>query len=471
MRRHFPSGFLWGSATAALQIEGATSADGRGTSVWERFCQDHPERIFESATPDVACDHYHRYREDVGWMEKFHHNSYRFSIAWPRVVPEGRGRVNKAGLEFYDRLIDALLEAGVKPNVTLYHWDLPLALAEDGGWENPETVHAFVEYAQHCFDRFDDRVELWSSINEPAWTVLNGYLTGLHPPCKTDRRAALLAAHHLLAAHGKVCARRPCGIALNLSPVYPISDREADRLAAHRADQILNDWFLEAVLTGHYPEDLLTLYEELSIAPQSPHSLTEAVPSFLGVNYYYPHHARAGAAGDNFHINNSGNPSDACKFSLQGCFDLVRNPRGRYTDWAWEIHPETLTELLNRISKKAPDLDLYITENGIGLADQVLDGRVDDQPRIEFLAEHLTAIHTAIAAGAKVKGYYMWSLMDNFSWINGYKKRYGFLHVDRETMERTPKKSAFWFAGVAESNHLVAPESGVHAKREPGHRC
>jgi len=459
MTLQFDSDFLWGSATAALQIEGATETDGRGPSVWDRFCALHPERIHEGATPRRACDHYHRSTEDVDWISRLGHNSYRFSIAWPRVVPNGSGEVNVAGLDFYDRLVDALLARGIEPNITLYHWDLPLPLAEDGGWENPRTVDHFENYAQLCLERLGDRVSLWSSINEPAWTVLNGYLTGLHPPCKQDRKAALLAAHHLLVAHHKVCARRPCGIALNLSPVYPVSDSEADVRAASTADQVLNGWFLEAVVNGRYPEDLVELYDSRGLLPESSHQLQHTKPSFLGINYYYPHHARAEASTDRFHINNSGDPSESCKFSLKGCFELVKNPGGRYTDWAWEIDPETLTTLLKRVTRMAPGVDLYVTENGIGIPDQLKDGEVNDEARIQFVKEHLQAIHAAVRSGCPVKGYYMWSLMDNFSWINGYKKRYGFLYVDRETMERTPKKSAWWFRKVARTGRLESGES------------
>ena len=454
----FPNRFRWGSATAALQIEGATDADGRGTSVWEEFCQQHPERIYQGATPEVACDHYHRYQEDVGWMKKLHHNGYRFSIGWPRVLPQGKGAVNAKGLDFYDKLVDELLSAGVEPNITLYHWDLPLPLAREGGWENPKTVDAFVQFAEACFQRLGDRVELWASINEPAWTILNGYLTGLHPPCKSNRKAALLAAHHLLAAHAAVSKVRPCGIALNFSPVYPASGSKADVAAAQRADLILNDWFLHPVVKGCYPPELVDLYQSLGLMPESPHAIDSAPPSFLGLNYYYPHHARAGAESDQFHINNSGNPDEACKFSLKGCFDLVKNPNGRYTDWAWEIHPETLTKLLLKVSAASPNTPLYVTENGIGLPDQLVNGRVNDSARIDFVREHLVAIHKAIEAGADVRGYYMWSLLDNFSWINGYKKRYGFLYVDRETQQRTPKNGALWFAEVAKSGALPIEE-------------
>lgn len=448
--KNFPPDFLWGSATAALQVEGAASLDGREDSVWDEFCRQHPDKIHQAATPELACDHYRRYAEDVDWMRQLGHNTYRFSLAWPRIIPQGAGAMNPAGLDFYDRLLDKLLEAKIEPNVTLYHWDLPLTLAQRGGWENPETVDAFVHYAQVCFDRFGDRVQLWSTINEPAWTVLNGYITGLHPPCKNDRKAAILAAHHLLCAHGQVASLRPCGIALNLSPVTPATDSEADKAAAERADQILNQWFIQAVLEGTYPSNLLQLYGELGLAPESPLQLVKVKPSFLGVNYYYPHHARAEALKDDFFINNHGDTQEACKFALEGCFEMVKNPKGRYTDWAWEIDPDTLRTLLLQIHNRVPEMDVYITENGIGLREEVKDGEVDDQARIDFLKEHLTAIHQAMQEGVKVKGYYMWALMDNFSWINGYKKRYGFLHIDRDTLERTPKKSAFWYRDMIE---------------------
>ena len=224
--------------------------------------------------------------------------------------------------------------------------------------------------------------------------------------------------------------------------------------AARRADLVLNDWFLEAVVDGVYPAELLELYQSLGLAPQSPHLLCEGAPAFIGVNYYYPQHARAEAPSDQFHINNSGNPDDDCKLSLEGCFSMVRNPKGRYTDWAWEIHPETLLRLLKHIDHKAPGIDLYITENGIGLPDELVEGVVDDQKRIEFVTEHLLAIHQAIEEDCPVKGYYMWSLMDNFSWINGYKKRYGFLHIDRETMQRTAKRSAYWFRDIIHKNGI-----------------
>lgn len=453
----FPDGFLWGSATAAIQIEGAAAADGKGPSVWDQFCRDHPEKIHLAATPETACDHYHRYREDAEQMARMGHNAYRFSISWPRLLPRGRGTVNRAGLDFYDRLLDELCARGISPNATLYHWDLPLPLALDGGWESPATVDAFVEFAQICFDRLSDRVDYWCTLNEPAWTLLNGYVTGLHPPCKHDLKAGVLASHHMMVAHhraARACAGRGrVGMAVNLSPVYPATDREADIRAAERANGVLNYWFLEPLLSGRYPEETVRLYERRGLLPENL-DLDPVPADFVGVNYYYPHYAVDAPPESNFHLNISGDRNEKCHFALADCFAFVANPEGRYTDWNWEIKPEALEELLLNLERRYPGTLMLVTENGIGLQDKLENGTVDDSPRIEFVREHLAAIHRAIQSGAKVGGYYMWALMDNFSWLNGYKKRYGFLYVDHQTLERTPKKSAAWFREVARANRL-----------------
>lgn len=453
----FPQNFLWGSATAAIQIEGAASLDGKGPSVWDHFCRDHPERIYQQATPETACDHYHRYLEDVALIKALDHNAYRLSLSWPRLLPSGRGRPNPAGLDFYDRLFDELTAAGITTNVTLYHWDLPAELVS---WEDPRTVEAYLEFALLAFQRFGDRVDYWCTFNEPAWTILNGYVTGLHPPAKHDLKAAVLCSHHMMKAHhlakslyrgqGKV------GIALNLSPIYPATEDPTDREAAKLADGVLNRWFLDAVAKGVYPQDILEVYEGRGLLPVDP-ELPSTDLDFLGVNYYYPHRAAASPAHNEFHLNNSGRPEEECKFSLAGCFAFVSNPKGRFTDWNWEIDPDALEDLLLRLHRDHPDLPLMITENGIGLPDRIVNGEVDDTARIEFVSRHLAAVHRAIGAGCRVEGYFMWSLMDNFSWINGYKKRYGFLYVDRDTLRRTPKKSATWFAEVARNNSLAEP--------------
>lgn len=459
MQFAFPQDFVWGSATAALQIEGATAEDGRGASVWDVFCREHPERIHQGATPDVACDHYHRMPEDVARMAALGHNGYRLSLSWPRIDPQGDGTWNAAGLAFYDRLLDALVERGIAPNVTLYHWDLPARLGDLGGWENPETVERYLAYARTCFERYGDRVTLWATLNEPSWTTLNGYVTGLHPPCRQDVRAALVVAHHFLTAHARAVQiyhglgqGGGIGIALSLSAVRPATPREEDRKAAKKADGALNRWFMEPVLLGRYPADIQEWYAGCGLLPPGRLEFPLDTVDWMGVNYYYPQYAAADASETAFHINTSGNPDEDCHFSVAGEFRFVRNPRGRYTDWNWEIDPEGLHELLLRVQQYRPGLPVYVTENGIGLDDRLVDGVVDDGARIDFVREHLEAVHRAMQDGVNVRGYYMWSLLDNFSWINGYKKRYGFLYVDRETLERTPKRSATWFRDVAR-NH------------------
>ena len=476
----FPQGFVWGSATAALQIEGR---EGRGLSVWDEFCDRFPERIFEAATPRLACDHVRRWADDVAWMQRLRHTGYRFSISWPRVDPHGAGAFSTAGLDFYDRLIDALLEAGIAPNATLYHWDLPLALGKAAcawnraqseasdpsallGWEDPRTVERFAAYARVCFQRLGDRVTLWGTLNEPAWTILNGYVTALHPPALHDYRAAVLASHRLLQAHDAAVRGfresgrdGAIGICLNISPVLPASDGPGDAQAARLADGLLNRWFLEPVMRGTYPQDVLDFYARRSLLPEGVAEQRIARCDWLGVNYYYPHHASADSTRTEFSINNTGRAHEPCRLSIEGLFRFVRNPRGRYTDWAWEIDPDALELVLREVHAICPDMPLYITENGLGLDDAWVDGEIDDAPRIAFVRDHLAAVHRAIEAGVDVRGYYMWSLLDNFSWINGYKKRYGFLHVDRETLARTPKRSAHWFAEVSESNAVAVDVS------------
>jgi 6-phospho-beta-glucosidase len=468
MYHQFPEGFVWGSATAALQIEGATSEDGRGPSVWDRFCAEHPERIFGGAAPDIACDHYHRWAEDVALMREMGHTGYRFSIAWPRLFPGGDDRFNPAGAAFYDRLIDALLAAGIEPNVTLYHWDLPAALGDRGGWEAKATIDAFLTYAERAFQLYGDRVKRWATLNEPAWATLNGYVTGLHPPARRDFRAAVAVAHHLLVAHARAVGiyhrlerehrwGGQIGLVLNMSRIYPATDSPADRDAAHLADGILNRWFIDPPLLGRYPADILALYRRHNLLPawdaEELLVFQEDTLDFIGVNYYYPHHASAVAPQTSFALNTSGDPKDQGAFSIAGLFQFVRNPRGHFTDWDWEIAPEGLYDLLIRAQHYRPGIPIYVTENGIGLSESPdAAGRIDDQARIDFVRDHLKVVHQAITDGANVRGYYMWSLMDNFSWINGFKKRYGFLYVDRETLERRRKASSYWYQQVAASN-------------------
>lgn len=459
----FKKDFVWGAATAALQIEGATKEGGRGDSQWDVFCRHYPDKIFEAATPDIACEHYHRYREDVALIKELGHTGYRLSIAWTRIFPQGVGEVNPEGVAFYRALFEALTLSGIEPNVTLYHWDLPQALAEQGGWENPATIDHFVHYAETCFRLFKDQVKVWVTLNEPGWTTLNGYVTALHPPLKHDYRAAVKVAYHFMVAHSRAVERfrvlnQPgqIGIVLNMSTVYPATQSDEDKVAAHLADGVLNRWFIDAALLGHFPSDIIDFYQEKNLLPFMESidlaCIQKNTVDFIGVNYYYPHYASHVATKTQFGLNNTGVNTDDCHFSIAGLFQFVKNPQGKYTDWGWEIDPEALYALLQRAEMYRPGISIYVTENGIGLQDVLTkEGRVEDDARIDFVREHLKVIHRAIAEGINVKGYYMWSLMDNFSWINGYKKRYGFLYVDRKTMQRYKKKSALWFREVIEN--------------------
>jgi 6-phospho-beta-glucosidase len=464
MRIQFPTDFIWGSATAALQIEGATLEDGRMDSQWDVFCREHPERIWQQATPEIACDHYHRWEEDVSLMRDFGHNGYRLSIAWPRIIPSGDGAVNPLGIAFYRRLFAALLAAGIEPNVTLYHWDLPQTLAADGGWENPRTMAAFLRYARICFEAFGDQVKLWATFNEPSWSTLNGYVTALHPPLKHDYRAGVQVAWNLMLTHARTVklfhemgSPGKIGIVQNMCPVYPAADTPADREAARLADALYNRWFIDPALLGDFPPEALNLYKQHGILPEMKFAdldlFQQDSVDFIGVNYYFPHYASANASETRFGLNTSGNKDEDCEFSIKGLFKFVKNPKGRYTDWAWEIYPPGLYDLLARAHQDRPGLPIYVTENGIGAQETLNEQHtVDDQMRIDFVREHLEVMHRAIGEGMNVCGYYMWATLDNFSWINGFKKRYGLFFVDRDTLDRHPKKSAYWYRDVAR-NH------------------
>jgi beta-glucosidase/6-phospho-beta-glucosidase/beta-galactosidase len=457
----FPATFLWGAATSALQIEGATAADGRAPSVWDEFCRERPERIHGAASPESACEHYRRWREDVDWMKRLGLTAYRFSIAWPRVLPEAGGAVNAAGMDFYDRLVDALGEAGIEPMATLYHWDLPAALGRAGGWEAPGTITTFLRFAEACAARLGDRVRLWCTLNEPGWSTLHGYVTGLHPPSRHDYAAAIRVAHHLMVAHARAAqllharAAAHVGLALNLSPVRAAGPGEAEEAAARLADGVLHRWFSEAAALGRYPPDVLAFYESRGLLPQLQpgdlDALARAPLDFLGVNYYFPLYVTADAPATRFSLNTSGDsgPEDEGLLAIRGLFRLVRNRAGRHTAWGWEVDADGLRTALEAVEALRPGLPLYVTENGLGL-DEAEPGRgARDEERIAFLRDHLQAVGRALAAGLDVRGYFVWSLLDNFSWLNGYKKRYGLLHVDRQTLRRTPKASALWYRNVA----------------------
>jgi len=441
----FPKGFIWGVATAAYQIEGAWNEDGKGESIWDRFSHT-PGKIADGDTGDVACDHYHHWREDVALMKELGLHAYRFSVSWPRLLPEGRGRVNAAGLDFYSRLVDALLEATIEPFITLYHWDLPQALQDQGGWPARDTAEAFVEYADLVTCRLGDRVKHWITFNEPFVSAFVGYLEGRHAPGHSDLDEALAAAHHLLLAHGwavPVIRRNSPGaqggITLNLSGQTPASPSVADRAAAWLRDGVINRWFLDPLSARGYPADIVQHYGNPMDFVQAGDLEAIAVPlDFLGVNYYTRGVVRSSVVTE-------------AENAPRTVF-----PNPDRTEMGWEVYPEGLYEILGRVHFDCRFPALYVTENGAAYPDQIgPDGQVDDPLRAAFLKEHLEAAARAIEAGVPLHGYFAWSLMDNFEWAHGYSKRFGLIYVDYQTQRRILKTSAHWYSQVIAANAVV----------------
>ncbi|MDT0347037.1 GH1 family beta-glucosidase [Streptomyces litchfieldiae] len=447
----FPEGFAWGTATASYQIEGAVHADGRLPSVWDTFSHT-PGKVHLNQTGDVADDHYHRYPEDVSLLADLGVSHYRFSLAWPRIQPEGYGPLNGAGVDFYSRLVDELLDHGITPWVTLYHWDLPQTLEDAGGWPRRETAEHFAEYAALIHQRLGDRVSDWTTLNEPWCAAFLGYASGIHAPGRTDGAAAVRAAHHLMLGHGlAVRALRDqgansLGVTVNLYPVDPATDSAADRDAARRIDGLMNRFFLDPLLRGSYPDDV---QKDISETVGTEHILdgdlaTIATPlDFLGVNYYSRHVVRAGTT-----------PSRPSHWVGSEEVEFVK--RGvPVTEMGWEIDPDGLYETLTRVWREYGPPPLYVTENGAAFADEVTrDGRVHDEDRRKYLEEHFRAAHRAIGEGVDLRGYFVWSLLDNFEWAHGYSKRFGLVHVDFETQERILKDSGRWFSEITRANAL-----------------
>ncbi len=463
----FPPGFLWGTATAAYQIEGAVHADGRLPSIWDVFSAT-PGKVAGGDTGEIACDHYHRLDADLDLMASLGLPAYRFSVSWPRVIPGGSGPVNQAGLDFYARLVDGLLDRGITPQLTLYHWDLPQALQNEGGWTNRETADRFVEFAIAVAAAVGDRVPGITTFNEPFCSSFLGHAAGIHAPGHTDRHEALAAAHHLNLAHGRaVTAMRSLtsaelSITLNVAQVYPATDSEADQAAAEHVDRLANRIFLDPIFRGEYPQELLTETKHLSDwAFVQDGDLAEInVPiDSLGVNFYSPTVITAATdelrSRDASRWHNDPNREQA-ESEWPGtdlAFSVALPPP--HTGMGWAIRPEAFTDLLLRLHRDYPQVPLYVTENGASFPDQVeVDGSVHDTARIDYLHAHLTAVHTAMQAGADVRGYYLWSLMDNFEWAWGYDKRFGLVHIDYETLTRTVKDSGHWYAEVVRANGL-----------------
>ena len=434
MARRFPDGFLWGTATASYQVEGAADEDARGVSIWDTFCRT-PGKVVHGHTGDVACDQYHRCEADVALMKQLNVGAYRFSMAWPRILPGGVGRVNPPGLDFYSRLTDALLEAGIEPFATLYHWDLPQALQDRGGWPERSVIEAFAEYAEVVSRRLGDRIQAWTTLNEPWVNAFIGYQVGRHAPGETDLGRALAAAHHMLLAHAAAVpvlrANAPgarVGIVLNLTPQHPASPSQADRQAATWMDGYINRWFLDPLTGREYPADMVeSMPVEAFVQPGDMQAIARPL-DFVGVNYYTRNIVRSDV------IPESENAPRAVF------------PVGEMTEMDWEVYPEGLLQTLGRLHFEYGFPALYVTENGAAFRDEVgPDGHVEDSTRREYFQRHLAMVGRAVEIGVPVKGYFAWSLLDNFEWGFGYSKRFGLVHVDFETGRRTLKSSGRWY--------------------------
>lgn len=427
------SNFIWGVATSSFQIEGATHEGGRGPSIWDTFCKV-PGKVANGDTGDVACDHYHRYNEDLDLMKWMGVDAYRFSVAWSRVLPNGVGAINNAGLDFYDRIVDGALERGIQPWLTMYHWDLPQALQDRGGWNNREIVGWFEEYADVLTSRLGDRVKHWMTLNEPLCSAWIGHLYGDMAPGIKDLQTALNASHHLLMSHGIASQitrsnvkDAKVGIVINVTPAVPATDSEDDHRAATLADGFDNRWFLNPVFGQPYPADVI---EALGKSPQiaaGDMTLINQPMDFLGVNFYFRQTISSNPQGSPLPIKN------------------IRRENVKRTAMDWEVHAPAFEEILTRIHREYKPREMYITENGSAWNDMMVAGEIDDQERISYLQSHLEAMSAAEKLGAPICGYFAWSFMDNFEWAYGYDKRFGLVYVDYNSQKRTPKKSAHFY--------------------------
>ena len=437
----FPADFLWGAATSAYQIEGSPLADGAGPSIWHEFAHT-PGRTRDGDTGDSACDHYRRYREDVTLMRELGLNAYRFSVSWSRVLPEGRGPVNPHGLDFYQRLVDALPEQGIEPMLTLYHWDLPAALDRLGGWPNPDSAGWFADYARTLFRALDDRVRFWVTLNEPWVVVDGGYLHGSLAPGLRNPFAAPFASHHLLRAHAAAMqayraeGRHQIGLVVNLEPKYPAAETAEDLAATMRADAYWNRHYLDPVFLGAYPPELAEIFGAAWPAfPEADLGALRQPPDFLGINYYSRQVVRH-------------DPGDWPLAAAR-----VRQARQTHTALDWEVYPQGLTDILEWVANRYGPLPLYVTENGAAFYDPPqADGEIADPLRRRYLRDHLRAALAARRNGVDLRGYFAWSLLDNLEWAHGYSQRFGLIHVDFATQQRTFKASARFYAEVIQSN-------------------
>ncbi len=450
----FPEHFVWGTATSAYQIEGAWNIDGRGESIWDRFAHT-PGLIQDASSGDIACDHYQRWREDLALMKQIGVQAYRFSIAWPRILPQGHGQVNQAGIDFYSRLVDALLEHDILPFATLYHWDLPQALQDAGGWPNRATVSAFVAYADVISRALGDRIKHWITHNEPWCASMLGHQMGVHAPGIQDWRQALASSHHLLLSHGLAVPvlrqnspGAEVGITLNFEPAIPASPSAADADAARHHDGYLHRWFLDPLYGRHYPADMLADYraagylpaDELPFVQPGDLQAIAVQTDFLGVNYYRRVVVRSTSVSEQENLAPT----------------VYVAPASEWTDMGWEVAPASLYDVLCRVSFEYRPRKVYITENGASYGDGPQeDGQIHDQRRQRYLRDHLMSAFRAVQAGVPLAGYFVWSFLDNFEWDRGYTQRFGITWVDYATMQRTLKDSARWYQQVIGDNGLA----------------
>ncbi|OEH91536.1 glycoside hydrolase family 1 protein [Bacillus solimangrovi] len=461
----FPQDFLFGAASAAYQVEGAWNEDGKGLSNWDVFSKI-PGKTFENTNGDVAVDHYHRYKEDIKLMAEMELESYRFSISWARIIPDGDGEVNHKGLEFYNNVIDECLKYGIVPFVTLYHWDLPQALEEDGGWANKRSIDAFAKYAEVCYKAFGDRVKHWITFNETVVFCTHGYIFGAHPPgLENDQKKYFQATHNVFVAHAKAVQiykslkqYGEIGITHVFNPAYSIDDTEDNLFAEMHANYYQTFWYYDPILKGEYPEYVVKRLEEQGLTPDWTEEeltlLKEMADSndFMGLNYYQP--ARVAKLQETIDLTSfseiskgkSGSPS------FDGVYKTVMMDDKVYTKWGWEISAEGFLDGLRMLKERYGDVKLYVTENGLGDEDPIIDNEIVDVPRIKYIEEHLKVVKRAIEEGINLKGYYAWSVIDLLSWLNGFKKQYGFIYVDhKNNLERKKKLSFHWYKHIIET--------------------
>lgn len=460
----FPKDFLFGAASASYQVEGAWNEDGKGVSNWDVFSKI-PGKTFEGTNGDVAVDHYHRYKEDIKLMAEMGLESYRFSVSWPRIIPDGDGEINQKGLDFYNNLIDECLKYGIVPFVTLYHWDMPQALEEQGGWLNKKTVDAFAKYAHACFKSFGDRVKHWITFNETIVFTSSAYLKGSHPPgIQNDPKKYFEATHNVFVAHAKAVMDYKSlrqfgeiGITHVFSPAFSIDENEDNIKAMYHANQYEINWFYDPILKGKYPEYVVKQLNEKGYIPnwteEELNLIEKAAPKndFIGMNYYQPQRVMKNDSFEKVEMTRESATGAPGNPSFDGVYKTVMMDDKVYTKWGWEIAPDAFLDGLEIFRENYGDVKIYITENGLGDQDLIIQDEIVDVPRIKFIEAHLKALKRAIERNINIKGYYAWSSIDLLSWLNGYKKQYGFIYVDHKNdLDRKIKLSGYWYKKVIE---------------------